>query len=309
MPQGERNDKKTLSLHGKKNLGFYIAIMAFPVLQFCIFYIGVNFSSLFLAFQKIDVLSGDITWTLSNFSNLFKEFSSTTLLSDAVRMSLINYLISLICGTSLGLFFSYYISKKLAGSMFYRVVLFLPSIISSIVLVTIYKFFVEEVVPAFWFDVTGKTIKGLLENFDTRFFAIAFYVVFIGFGTSVLMYSNSMSEIDPEIIEAGELDGVSGIKEFWYITLPMVFPTLKTFLIIGVAGIFTSQMELFSFYGEAAPEKLQTFGYYLYNQTESAIGVSEYPRVAALGILLTCIAVPLTFLVKYLLDKYGFSEN
>ena len=37
-----------------KKLIFYIACFALPVLQFLIFYIGVNFQSILLAFQKYD---------------------------------------------------------------------------------------------------------------------------------------------------------------------------------------------------------------------------------------------------------------
>ena len=44
--------KKRLKLNNKKI--FYYSLMIFPLLQFCIFYIGVNFQSILLAFQKYE---------------------------------------------------------------------------------------------------------------------------------------------------------------------------------------------------------------------------------------------------------------
>ena len=123
------------------------------------------------------------------------------------------------------------------------------------------------------------------------------------------MYSNGMSGIDPEIVESAHLDGASGLKEFWYITLPLVYPTLSTFLIFGIATIFTNQINLYSMYAGAAPTELQTFGYYLYKMTVAARSKAEYPPLAAMGILLTCVAVPTTFLIKWLLEKFGPSVD
>ena len=67
------------------------------------------------------------------------------------------------------------------------------------------------------------------------------------------MYSNAMSGIPQEIVESAHLDGATGINEFWKITLPMVYPTLSTFLITGVAGLFTNQINLYSLYDVSAP--------------------------------------------------------
>ena len=111
------------------------------------------------------------------------------------------------------------------------------------------------------------------------------------------------------MVESAHLDGADGFREFWYITLPLVYPTLSTFLITGVAGLFTNQINLYSFYGAEAPVGVQTFGYYLYTQTQAAKSEAEYPRLAAIGFILTLIAVPLTLVVKWALEKFGPSED
>ena len=80
----------------------------------------------------------------------------------------------------------------------------------------------------------------------------------------MLMYSGAMSGVSDSVIEAAKLDGITPIREFFYIIVPLIYPTLVTFLVVEVAGIFTNQMNLYNFYGLKAEYSLYTFGYFLY---------------------------------------------
>ena len=306
--------KKTGNLKNKKSLVCYIAFMALPVLQFILFYVVVNFNSFLLAFEKIDITTGTVRFTFQNFAVQFKRVVSSEML-NMIKVSLISYGMHLIVGVPLGLIFSYYIYKKRLWSSVFRVMLFLPSIIPAIVLVTIYKNFVDGgALSDILFDLfhLSSKPKGLLENMGTRFGTILFYNIFVSFGTSVLMYSNKMCSIAPEMSEAANLDGATGLKEFWYIALPMTCSTISVFLTTGVVSIFSNQINLFSFYGWEPPADLQTFGYYLFYQTSAATtsgNTAEYPPLAALGLILTAVAIPLTFFVRYVFRKFAPSED
>ena len=89
----------------------------------------------------------------------------------------------------------------------------------------------------------------------------------------------------------------------------MVFPTLSTFLITGLVGIFSNQMNLYSFYGGSAPPDLQTYGYYFYMKTAGAKSRSDYSPLAAMGLIMSVIAIILTFAVKWVIEKLGPTEE
>ena len=299
------------------NAVFCTVMLALPLLQFCLFYIGVNFNSLLMAFQdiRLEGAKETVSWTFANFrfDRMFMGLQVGQVLHMG-GMSLLTWAINLVINLPLGLLFSFYISKKLPLSKAFRVILYLPSILSAVVMATIYMQMVDNVVPAFIYDVLKIDPKlnlwdGLTNLKETRYVVVLFFNIFMGFGVSVLMYSNSMSGIDPAMIEAAHLDGATGIKEFWYITLPQVYSTLTVFLYTGVATIFTNQINLYVFYRGAAPTEIQTLGYYLFNKTQAAQGVAtDYPPLAAIGIILTFIAIPLTMGVKKLLEKLGPKE-
>ena len=300
----ENNVKKKNKLQHGSNI-FYAALMAFPIVQFLIFYIAVNVGSFAYAFkgQDVNTVTGEIVWkfTVSNITDWFTGSKWQSLL-EMSQKSLLYYGINLAVSIPLGLLFAYYVFKKMPASGFFRVMLFLPSIIPVAAFALTYKIILNDVVPVLFDNIE--------LSFDSKpLFYVIFYNLYISFGASVLMYANKMFDISPELIEAAELDGATGIKEFWYVVLPLTFPTLSVFLVTGVATLFTNQYSLFLFMNNESTE-LDSLGYHLYllagktNTSEDNI-----PPVSALGLILSAIALPLTFAVKYCLDKFGPSED
>jgi ABC-type sugar transport system permease subunit len=298
----EKVKKRKSKMQRGSNI-FYAALMAFPVIQFVVFYIAVNFKSFGYAFMRQEKISEtEIIWrfTFQNITDWFTNSSKWTDLLSTSKMSLIYYAASLCVGIPLGLLFAYYIFKKMPAAKMFRIFLFIPSIIPAAAFVLTYKIVLNDVTPVL-FHVDGW-------RFDANQFGyILFYNLYVSFGTSVLMYANKMFDISPEVIEAGKLDGATGLKEFWHIVLPLTFPTLSVFLITGVATIFTNQYNLFLF---NADPQWRSLGYYMYILAGQTVGhEQEIPNVAALGLILTVIAIPLTFAIKYALEKFGPSEE
>ena len=294
-----------------KDIIFYAVMLAFPVLQFCIFYIGVNGRSLLYAFQEIDV-TGKATFSLTPLTNAFNNFFTPTM-GGRFLMSFLAFGLTYFIGTVLALFFSYFVFKKLPLSSMFKVFLFIPSIISGIILATLFNYFVEEGLPAYAQSILHIKISGLLSgNLWVKFGVIVLYNILMGFGTSVLMYSNAMSGISTEVVEAAKIDGCNQLREFWHIILPGIFPTITTFAITSVAAIFVNQLSLFSFFSSGAETEIQTIGYYLYIETLSASKANQesaYPLLCAYGMILSAIAIPVTMLTKHFLEKYGPSER
>lgn len=304
------NTVKKRTRAAKGDMLFYVLMMAWPILQFCVFYIAVKFNSILYSFQRYDKLSRTFTWTLDYVKSALKMMTTSPALVETMKMTLLFFLLFTGINTPLGLLFSYYISKKQFASGFFRVFLFLPSIICSVIMVLIYGNFVDVALPEIVRILTGKTVGGLMSTKSTRFFAVMFYNLLVGFGVNVLMYSNAMSAISEEVVEAAHLDGATGLKEFWFITLPSIYPTLITFLITALAGMFLNQYNLYSFFGSGEHFGLQTYGLYFYVQTLAADGSrAEYSQISAIGLWLTFIALPLTYGVKFLLEKLGPSED
>lgn len=289
----------------KGDLLFYCLVLLIPLTQIAIFYFGVNFQSILMSFQTYSTVNNVFSWNpqvnFNQFINEVKSLNFWIMMRDSVFV----WLCTQLAGTVLALFFSYYIYKKRTLAKFFKFVLFLPSIIPALLLVFIFRFFLNSAIPAF-FIKDGVLPQGLLTNSKTYFWIITAFTVWISFGAQVLVYSGAMDQIPAEILEAGKLDGTNSFTEFTRIVIPYIIPTVSTFVIVGVATIFTNQNNLYSFFGDNLIGTDKTIGYYLYYLVSSSgSGMSKYCYASFLGLVSTCVAVPLTFLVRRLLNKVG----
>ena len=295
----------------KKDIIFYSLLAVIPIAQFIIFYLVVNINSILLAFQNYAFDdNGTLSITFAGFDNFVQVFKdlfggSKYELVKSWGNSMICYGIGLFFGMPFSLIFSFYIYKKFFGHKFFKLFLFLPSIISSVALIIMFSYFYEEAYPSLMKTIFNLATmpNGLLYDPKTTLFAVLFYSTFCGFGGSVIMYSSAMSGINDALPEAAKIDGASAFQEFIYVTLPSIFPTLTTFVVVGVAGIFTNQAGLYVFFGGDAELSVYTFGYYLFRGTLEV--KSNYPYLAAFGLVLTAITVPLTYGIKWVMENLG----
>ncbi len=286
------------------DLIFYICLVALPLLQVVIFYFYVNLNSFAMAFQTYDQIAGTFKWDLgANFSRLWQELTKSTILRDAFLNSLYVWVLTAIFGRLLAILFSYYIYKKWIFSKFFKFFLFLPSVLPGILMVIVFKFFANEAIPGYISELLRKTINPLLIGSKTLMPTIYFYNIWVSFGGQILIYTGAMDQISPDIIEAGKVDGVKTYQELFFIVVPMILPTVATFMIASVAMLFTDQASLYAFFGDGVDYENYTIGYYLFELVNRVgNGKSMYTYASALGIVCTMIAFPLTLLVRRLLE-------
>lgn len=307
----------------KKRALFYTCIVAPFMIQFAIFYFYVNIETFVLAFQKYvsQGVGKPYKIVFAGIDNFGAAFNWLIANSHYYLNTLKFYFFELVIGFTLALLFSYYLYKRLPGHSMFKYFLFVPHILSSLLLVILYTFLVEDAYVAIcknWFGMEGE-IYGLLHQTQpkaTRFTTIVVFVIWLSFGTKVLVYTGTMESIDPSMVESANLDGVNIIQEFWFITMPMIWTTFMTFFITMLAGVFTNQMSLFTFYGSSSPDDISNIGYKLYistlnaNLAEDTTGkYLNYPAISAVGLIITAVLTPITLGIRKIMIKYGPSAD
>jgi ABC-type sugar transport system permease subunit len=172
-------------------------------------------------------------------------------------------------------------------------------------MVTIYEQFCEWSLPDLIWTLGGKVgelPEGFLPNSSDAFPALLIYLLFFSFGATTMIFTNSMSSINPSILEASRIDGCGHFRQFIHMVLPLCFNIIKLQLISIIIGIFTNQFNLYTFFGTEATGSLQTIGYYLYKETLNG-GPARYPYLAAFGLVVTLVAIPIVFIFRAIADK------
>ncbi len=302
----------------KRNLRKHIfcwAILIIPLIQFFIFFVVVNYNHIMTAFQKYTVdASGRGSYVFledifGNFKEVFYDLTHKLELKVSLRNSLFAFAVTLLVGVSFTLIFSSYIYHKRVCSSFFKIMLFLPNIVSTVVFANIFKVIDNVMLPTLLGDPLNKSPL-LGGDANTVFITLICFSVFLGMGVQILSYSGAMSGISESIVEAATLDGVNIVQEFIHITVPMIWPTVVTFLTVSFAGFFNQQLSLFTFFDINADPNLNTYGYYMFVKTKGAVSDNTmFPYLSAMGLVFTAIITPIVFTVRRLLKQYGPSTD
>ena len=300
----------------KHDLIFYICLVALPSIQFCVFWIGTNLETILLAFQKYDRVSNDyyylgVSNLFENFGKVYNTLVNSTDITGALINGLIQQGLSYCIVWPLSILFSFYIYKKRRGSAVFRTILFLPSLVGGVSLIVIYTYLCENLIPELWLRFFGEPVVprgGLLGYVETTLPTVIFYGLWMAYGSNILFYSSSMSQVDNCLVEAAQLDGASTLQELWHVVLPGIWPMLSVFLAGTIDNFLFTDLNLYAFFELNAPSHARSLGYYLTQQTLGG-GVAEYPFASALSLLVSVIAVPLVLIARKLCEKLGPSEE
>lgn len=283
-----------------KKEDWFSLFMLIPVIfNFLVFYCGVNFGSIMLAFTTTTP-EGKQIFSLVHFQNFFKELGRS---DSAVYMALFNtleyYLLNQVKYAAT-IIIAYFFYKKVYGHKIYKVLFFMPAMIPSMVFISTFKNFISTYGPI---DIVLQNLFGyklppLLAFPETAKGTIMFFHVWSGFGMQLLIQVGAMNRIPEEVIEAAKLDGCIGFKEFRYIVLPLILETVLTYFLLGLTGIFEASGPFLFFVGELMPE-VHTLGYWTFCQAMG--GATNYP--AAIGLFFTFVALPFVVISRLGINK------
>lgn len=307
---------KVRSASGAKirSLLFVAAMLALPMFIFCVFYVYRTLNSFFLSFKEYDSATRGFRWLplndfFHNFTYFFEQMKTQKAMSILAKNSFYLFLYSIVLSFPLHLLNAFYLYKKFPLHNMFMVFLFLPSVISSVIMVTMFKYFVSIGLPEAFERVFSVTLPNFIKDPEYGFGTQIIYLLWAGFGGSVILYVGLMARIPDSLVESAQLDGITLIKEFWYITLPLIYPTVAIQLAANIAIIFSGAGALYTFFGESAPTETQTFGYYFFVQVLGANGIPKYPYASATGVLFTLIVAPVCLFTRWALLRFGPSET
>ncbi len=284
---------------------FVWGMLIIPIVQFLIFYVGVKISSVTLCFQ--DYVGGQLVFGagFSNFAEVFNLFFANGILLTAIKNSVILYLATFLMGP-ISIIVSYFLWKKIPFSGFFKVILFLPSVIPGMVFTLTFNYLVEALLPALF---GNPELANLIRGEKTTLITLWLWGSWLSFGGGMVIWLGNISSVDTSVVEYGKIDGLGSFGEFWHIVLPHIYPTFTLMTIAGISGLVTADVGLYNFFGEAGLHKNNyTMGYFI-TLTTVHEGEAGYPVIAALGWILTFITLPILYTVKYLMEKFGPSEN
>jgi len=174
---------------------------------------------------------------LDNFARAFfrdKEFWRSV--ANTFYLAFMKLIIEL----PLALFLAFFVNNKVKGSSVLRIIYFLPTIFSIAVmglvftiLFSAYNGIVNSVLTTIGF------LKQNYNFFGTRWSALNMILLvstWSTLGINMIYFLMGLQNIPNELYECSTLDGASGPKQFFHITVPMLAPVMQIIIMLSVLG-------------------------------------------------------------------------
>ncbi len=286
--------------------------------NFLVFWVYINFDTIRLTFYSYTHTEG---YFFVGFTNYVETFKKIFLKEDmelykgflhsfhAIAINIIILPISVIV--------AYAFYKKIPGTTFFRVIFYLPSIISMVVLTTAYREMFGSASPGpisiflKWFGIRSpqgtQYYNWLYFQEDSKTFWPLVYIfcIFNGLGTNVILMSSAMQRIPTEIGEAARLDGVSFFGELRKICLPLIMPTIMTWFILIFTSTFGFLMQPMLIAGDGNMNSMTvTTAWQIFANAQDPWAYGRLTQMATLGIVLSIVILPFTLITRAILGKY-----
>ena len=289
---------------------FIIIMLLYPVTQFVVCWIFVNFGAISMAFNGSNTYNG-FSFTFDNFAKIFEDLASPIpdpsnfLGLNAAWIVILNSLgycvITIFISLPLSLLFSYFLSKKMILANVFRAIFFLPNIIPIVALT--FAFRMSYTNPFGYLSDLFKALGIVDTKYPTSQILVYVYCIWAGLGYNIILFSGAIGRIPKELFESAELDHAGYFKEFIHIVIPCIWPTIVTLVVMGMTHVITLYMHpyLLTNYDTASTYTIalsifQTAG------NDSAMP-NELHQITAYGLFLSLIWAPIILVVRHFMSK------
>ncbi len=236
--------KKTVVLnpfmYGKKlgGLGPYL-IMAPALLLFTFFHLLPSLATIGFSFTNI-TRTGYQPVDFVGLSNYFEFFNSAQFHEKGVALknSLFFSVSVVVLQNALALVFAVILDKAWRGRAFFRGILFLPVMLGITVSALLWKLMFNPFggpINEFLKAITGNSYLFFADP-KMAFPLIIFLQIWSYVGYSTVIYVAGLQAIPKELYESAIVDGASGIKRFWSVTIPLIAQATTVNILLAIIG-------------------------------------------------------------------------
>lgn len=253
---------------------------------------------------KTGGLSGNKTFVgLDNFKMLFSDEKFIRAFQNTVFLIVIVTIFTMFMAI---VFASILTREKFKGQNFFRIIFYIPNILSIAVIASIF---------AAIYGMDQGLLNGFLKIFnpatytnipflgDRKYvvYSIAFAMIWQAIGYYMVMYMSTMSQIPEQLYEAAKLDGASRVKQFFDITLPLSWQTVRTTLTFYIISNINIAFQIIKALTGGGPDgaSLTLLNY----QYEQAYTNSSFGYGLAIGVVVFLFSFILSAIVHRITNR------
>ncbi|MGG3889627.1 carbohydrate ABC transporter permease [Metabacillus fastidiosus] len=291
-------------VQSKKQKYLFLSIcLVPPIILFCIFSLYPLFSGFYYSFFDWSGASSSKTFIgIKNYIRLFEDpIIPKTIWHDyfLVVTKVIGIMI-------LAAFFAVVLTQlKIKEAPFYRIIFFFPNIMSVVVIGVLWMFIYN---PDIGIINSGLKLMGLdnlarpwLGDEKWALPSLVLPAVWAGIGLFMLMLMGGISNVSESIYEAAKIDGASEWRQFWNITVPLVWEQIKTSILYIAITTLNGSFIIVQIMTQGGPNNsTHVMGSYLYEQ---AFVQFNFGYGATIGVMIMILSLVTVFILQFILRR------
>ena len=283
-----------------KRTGFIFSCVAPAVILFAIFMLVPTFNVFRLSmYQRSTFNPNEVFIGMKNFQMLMKD---ANFIRSMQNMLLLIVMVTVFTMATALVFAGILTREKLKGQDFFRIVFYIPNILSVVVISGIFSaiYDIDRGLLNSILNLIGK--DGILWKGEEHvIMSLVIAMVWQAIGYYMVMYMASMSAVPGSLYESAGLDGADRVTQFFQITIPLIWTNIRTtltfFIIstINMAFLFVSAMT-----GGGPNNASNVALLYMYNQKNLGGG---YGYAMAIGVVIFLVSFGLSALVNKVTER------
>ena len=290
-------------MKNKGNKTFIGLSLAPAVILFIIFMIIPTINVFWMSMFKWGGLVNNKKFVgLDNFkmllkdSNFLKSFQNTIFL--LVIVTIVTMILAIISAAIL-------VREDTKFKNFFRIIFYFPNILSVVVISAIFSAILDPNQ-----GIVNSTLNFLNLNSLTRMWlgdqkvviwCIAFAMIWQAIGYYMVMYMSSISGISISLYESASLDGATAVQQFFKITLPLVWNTIRTTLTFFVISTINLSFLFVKVMTSGGPDgSSEVFLSYMYKQAYSN---SSYGYGMTIGVVVFIFSFILSLAINKITQR------
>ena len=200
------------------------------------------------------------------------------------------------------LFLAVLINQKIRGVTLYKILIYLPVIVSIVVAAIAFKWlYADQGILNYLATTLGFKPIGWLTDPKYSLYSVIIVTIWKGIGYYMIIYLASLMSVPKELYEACDIDGAGFLKKHLTVTIPHIMPTIALVTTISAISAMKVFAEIYVMTKGGPLNSSKTIVYYIY---ERAFENLDLGFASAMAVVLLIIVM-----IFSLINIFCFERN
>ena len=190
------------------------------------------------------------------------------------------------------------INQKIRCLNLYKILIYLPVIISIVVVAIAFKWlYATQGILNYFAELFKISPIGWLTSPDVAIWSVIIVTIYKGIGYYMMIYLSALIGAPKDLLEAAEVDGAGLIQKHLNVTIPYLMPTIALVVTVSTISALKVFAEIYVMTRGGPLDSTKTIVYYIYERAFENLDLSMASAASVVLLIIVMVFSALNILV------------